>query len=126
MSVALYLDGSSVDLGVVKEITQKTVTNLVTVPPFVSGDQAETINFGYPYFIYELSGTYIGTETQISNFLDIIIGAMEHNTNGSFHDRFDTGGGLDVVINKFNYDDVGGSPNKLEYILDLLNSRVIG
>lgn len=121
------IDGITTDLGIIKSVDIALKTNLVTIPPITSGDDAQTIDFGYPYFIYTIQGKFTGTTTTIwNNFLDNIIGALQNKTACLLIDRFGTGGGLDMLVTDISYTDAGGRPNEISYVLTLTETKPIG
>ena len=120
MTYQLKINGTIVDLGVMLSMTNKIISNNVVIPPLEDGQTAIMLKWGPPYRQFEISGTYIGTESEINIFTSRFLGAMQYPESNPvlFTMRFDVTA-IDCLITNFSYDDNGGIPGRVPYTLQL-------
>lgn len=121
------INGTTQDLGVIKQVIIKRIINKIIVPAFTTGDSQEILNFGKTVRQFEITGRYIETEANINTFITNINKA-EYNSDTVTGDpipctlalRTDIGTSITCIVYGFDFTDNGGIPGYIDYNLILV------
>jgi len=104
------------DLGTVKLLPGKRITNSITIPGFGDGQAPEVIVWGNSYKQYSFNGRFCGTESEINTFINNISNAESNKTQCTLQTRFNSTP-VNCTVEGFDDIDNGGAPGYVDYIL---------